>query len=195
MSLSLVNWSNPSWLIILLTVLPAPNLILVKLTSPAYTLHCAGLEYLWGEKAVKHKELQSLCFVMFCFVFVFFLKCPYKDKYVQTMNEAQVLTSGHSVQQIGSRKGQWWSLHKRDVLKSGDWPAMARHRLLQLYRQQYGSWVLMNFLHILRMQGKEVNFTHPSSVNPCTGLRRMKTGIANPSQVWQVDRHSHAHFT
>lgn len=178
MSLSLVNGSNPSWLIIFLTVLPGPNFILVKLTSPAYTLQSAGLEDLWREKAVNHKELRS-----------------FKDKYVQTMNEAQVLTSGSSVQQIGSRKGQWWSLHKHVVLKSGDWPAMARHRLLHLYRQQYGNWVLVNFFHILRMQEKEIKFTHPSLVNHCRGLRRMKTGIANPSQVWQVDRHSHTHFT
>lgn len=52
-------------------------------------------------KAVKHKELRSSCFVLCCF-----LKGPHKDEYVQTMNEAQALTSGSSVQQLGSRKGQ-----------------------------------------------------------------------------------------
>lgn len=135
------------------------------------------------------RQTQGTAVIVFCYVlfWVFFLKCPYKDKYVQ------VLTSGSSVQQTESRKGQWWSLHKHVVLESGDWPAMARHRLLHLYRQQYGSWEVMNFLHILRMQEKEVNFTHLSSVN--TGLRRMKTGIANPPRVWQVDRHSHTHLT
>lgn len=44
MSLSEVNGLYPWWLIIFLTVLAAPELILVKLTSPAYTLQRAGSE-------------------------------------------------------------------------------------------------------------------------------------------------------
>lgn len=57
-SLSLVFMSYPSWLMILLTVLPKLNLN--KLTSPEYTIHTAGLEYLsWG-KTVKRREHKAI---------------------------------------------------------------------------------------------------------------------------------------
>lgn len=105
-SLSFVFMSYPSWLMILLTLLPELNLN--KLTSPEYTIHTAGLEYLsWG-KTVKHREHKAQG------LFVFFPECLSQDRKTNMYKQGKwhegpqsdsELTFGSSVQQIGSSKG------------------------------------------------------------------------------------------